>query len=102
MARFRSIRAEDIAEAVRGFVRAGRPRSREGFIPGLRHSNEFTGRHSRRTLNNGRSASDNCDRQDTLPRQRAGGSPLGSGTAAPCLRSFPPALWRFALPSVKG
>ena len=36
MARFRSIRAEDIAEAVRGFVRAGRPRSQEGFIPGFR------------------------------------------------------------------
>ena len=33
MARFLSIRAEDIAEALRGFVRAGRPRSREGFIP---------------------------------------------------------------------
>ena len=32
MARFRSIRAEDIAEAVPGFVRAGRPRSQEGVI----------------------------------------------------------------------
>ena len=35
-------------------------------------------------------------------RQRAGGSPLGSVAAAPCLRAFPPALRRFAPPRVKG
>ena len=102
MARFLSIRAEDIAEAVRGFVRAGRPRSREGFIRGLRHSKECTGRHSRRTLNRGGSASDTCDRQE-IPRAR-GRAVLRSARALTrhCLRSFPPALWRFALPRVKG
>ena len=31
--RCRSIRVEEMGEAVPGFVRAGRPRSRGGFIP---------------------------------------------------------------------
>ena len=35
-------------------------------------------------------------------KRRAGGPPLGWGAEAPWPRVFPPALWRFAQPRVKG